>query len=49
MNTYEKKIYIIGLTSALNAEVMPEDMASLLLPIIKSIIRMLNLLKEQET
>lgn len=46
VNTYERKGFIIGLASALNAEVLPPALADLLLPIIKQIISMLNQLKE---
>lgn len=48
VNLYERKVYIIGLTSALNAETMPEAMQPFLLRLIQSVIKMLNLLREAE-
>lgn len=49
VNTFERKTYIIGLTSALNAEgPMPPPMQHYLLKIIQSVIGMLNKLREQE-
>ena len=45
---YERKTFILGLTSAFNAEVMPPSMQTHLLKIIQQIIAMLNKLKEQE-
>lgn len=47
-NVYERKTFILGLTSAFNAEVMPPSMQTHLLKIIQQIIAMLNKLKEQE-
>ena len=47
-NVYERKTFILGLTSAFNAEVMPPSMQIHLLKIIQQIIAMLNKLKEQE-
>jgi len=47
-NVYERKTYILGLTSAFNAEVMPASMQTHLLQIIKHVIAMLNKLKLQE-
>lgn len=49
LNTYERKTLIIGLTSALNAEQMPQAMAEHMLGIVQTIIRTLNRLKEQES
>jgi phosphopantothenoylcysteine synthetase/decarboxylase len=45
---YERKTYILGLTSAFNAEIMPPSMQTHLLRIIQQIIAMLNKLKQQE-
>jgi hypothetical protein len=45
---YERKTYILGLTSAFNAEVMPTSMQTHLLKIIQQVIAMLNKLKLQE-
>lgn len=47
-NVYERKTYILGLTSAFNAEIMPPSMQTHLLKIIQQTISMLNKLKEQE-
>jgi hypothetical protein len=49
INTYERKTFIIGLTSALNADLMPPSMAPLIIKIIQSVIAMLHKLKEQES
>lgn len=45
---YERKTYILGLTSAFNAEVMPAGMQTHLLGIIQQVIAMLKKLKAQE-
>jgi hypothetical protein len=47
-DVYERKTFILGLTSAFNAEVMPPSMQTYLLKIIQQINAMLNKLKEQE-
>jgi hypothetical protein len=48
-NLYEKKVFILGLSSALNASPFPQQLATYLQNIIEKIIRMLNSLKDQES
>lgn len=47
-NAYERKTFIIGLSSALNAGQLPPAMMGHMLKIIQEIIRMLGRLKAQE-
>jgi hypothetical protein len=48
-NLYERKVFILGLSSALNANPFPPQLAHYLQNIIEKIIRMLNCLKDQES
>ena len=47
-NAYERKTFIIGLSSALNAGQLPSAMMGHMLKIVQEIIRMLGRLKVQE-
>lgn len=48
VNIFERKTFIIGLTSSLNASPMPQAMANHILQIMQAIIDMLNRLKSAE-
>lgn len=48
VNAYERKTFIIGLSSALNSPYMPQGMMPHMLKIIQEVIRMLGKLKLQE-
>ena len=48
VNLYERKVFIIGLSNALNAEHLPQSVLQNMLMVMKEVIKMLTTLKETE-